>query len=404
MAITYVGVGSSTAATVTIPAHAVGDLMVVVAFRTSSTTAPGIPGGWTSTHSTGSGGVPSVTVGWKIATATNDASGTWTNANFMIALVYRGATGLGGAGSTRAASSSYSCPAITMSNATGSSWVIRAAYNTSDSIGTAPAGHTLRGYNTRLQVFDTNGGVTSAGSATLLQTSGSAARGVTLEILAADNPEGTGSGSYTWSSAAAGKRTPKATNSSSYTWAGSAVGKSNRAATAGTSTYTWAASATGKRAPKATTSGAYQFETTSAGDTDYQGIATGTYQWALTSATGVTPVTDPTATGTYGWTSTKVGYSPRKATTTSGYTWAASATGKRTPKGLATTGNYTWASTAFAATPRKATTTSTYTWAGEASGHQTGNGLALSSYHWTATATGLFIPKPVPGVVGWIAE
>lgn len=92
-------VGSATGSnTATMPAHAVGDLIVALAFRDGSTTAPTIPSeGWTPLAASNasvsqSGTSCSAVFVAKIADSTSENVGTFTNATFVGVVVYRAAS------------------------------------------------------------------------------------------------------------------------------------------------------------------------------------------------------------------------------------------------------------------------------------------------------------------------
>ena len=74
-----------------LPAHAIGDLIVCFAFRDGSATPPTIPAAFTDLRSSGSGAVSQATA-YRVATVTNTASGTWTNASAVVFVIYRNAT------------------------------------------------------------------------------------------------------------------------------------------------------------------------------------------------------------------------------------------------------------------------------------------------------------------------
>lgn len=81
-----------------------GDLIVVFTFRVSSTTAPSLAAGYTSIG-VGSGFSCSERTGYLVAAGGETSTGTWANANILIAVVYRnhggiGATSVGGGSST----------------------------------------------------------------------------------------------------------------------------------------------------------------------------------------------------------------------------------------------------------------------------------------------------------------
>lgn len=73
-----------------IPAHEVGDIIVIGAVRAGSATAPTIPGGWTSISAGGNNSAIALSVAYKIAASDSEVSGTWTNAARIHILVIRG--------------------------------------------------------------------------------------------------------------------------------------------------------------------------------------------------------------------------------------------------------------------------------------------------------------------------
>jgi hypothetical protein len=85
---------SAAAASCTFNATSPGDLKIVFAYRSASTTAPSLPSGWTSiaTFATATGGTTAaVTVGCEVSSSSGDTgSGTWTNANGVVGVSYSG--------------------------------------------------------------------------------------------------------------------------------------------------------------------------------------------------------------------------------------------------------------------------------------------------------------------------
>lgn len=94
MAISYIGSASNEAATITIPAHQAGDLIIIWAWR-ENVTNPTIPANWTNITNTTDGTTCSISMGWRIATTAAETSGTWTNATSTACHVYRGAADVG---------------------------------------------------------------------------------------------------------------------------------------------------------------------------------------------------------------------------------------------------------------------------------------------------------------------
>lgn len=218
--------------------------------------------------------------------------------------------------------------------------------------------------------------------------------------------KGTGSGAYGWAGAATGKTVRKGTGSGAYGWAGAATGRAQRSASS-SGNYLWTGSATGSALPKASAgTGNYTFITLGAGDVDYTGYANGSYTFAG-SAEGTTPSGGTTARGNYGWASLTVGKSLRSAVAAGAYTWAGAATGLRNSKALAGLTSYGWVSSTPTGkrVPKAAVLATGYTFeASDPEGHRTGAGVASGAYHFTGIGTGLFVPRPVDGVVGWYAE
>jgi hypothetical protein len=147
--ISRIGVANSATTTVTVPAHAVGDLILIFAYETGSATVPTVPAGYTSLGNFSNGGSPSSrhagVLGYKIATATNDTSGTWTGATNLVCMVYRGcATPTSGDVVLNSGSSaSIDYPALTVSDHTNS-WVAAFVGTASSGGTTAPTGLTNR--------------------------------------------------------------------------------------------------------------------------------------------------------------------------------------------------------------------------------------------------------------------
>ena len=183
MSISRVGVATGTT-TCTPTAPSIRDLIVIYAFRTNSSYRRHrsplwlYVAGYDRQRTT-----CSARVRYRIATATNDASGTWTNATALVCHVYSsslysagGSIVPGAFASTHAAASlTVNFPALTLTNAAGS-WIAGFAgvSNISQTISTAPSGMTNESLETaaasQAAGFDTNGTATSWSSTNATDT------------------------------------------------------------------------------------------------------------------------------------------------------------------------------------------------------------------------------------------
>ena len=191
-AITLVGTATGTT-TATVPTHLAGDLIIICAYR-SNTTAASLPSGYSSIL-TKSGTTASIRVGYKIATTTNDSSGTWTNALALVCHVYRPSSGntmgIGTSASAAQTTNTINYPALTLADGfSGNSWIAGfcGVSNTTNTIAVAPSGMTNESHETAAAAqcagHDTEGGV-SSWSSTNATTTGTAGDSVscTVELM-----------------------------------------------------------------------------------------------------------------------------------------------------------------------------------------------------------------------------
>lgn len=183
-AIEYISSAATEGTTISMPTHQTGDLLVMVAGRDDSTTAPSVPGGWSQPSSpTNTGTSTAMTVAYKFAASSSETSGTWTNAGALAAHVLRGAntttplikhSGNNGTGTTV----DYAGATMTWP---GESWGLRSAIHssTNTALNTVPSGYTNRANNSTPSVMeiathDTNGAASSIvfGSTSVGGTSG----------------------------------------------------------------------------------------------------------------------------------------------------------------------------------------------------------------------------------------
>ena len=150
---THVGSAIADGASVTIPAHQAGDLLVIFAARFDSTTIPTLPSGWTSA-ATETGTSRAGRVGYRVATGSGTTSGTWTGAQTTLVWVLRDHGGIGAA----AVGAATTLPALTL---TGSSSWVGALQSGSELLPAVPSGMTSRANGSYERVADTNGTVSS---------------------------------------------------------------------------------------------------------------------------------------------------------------------------------------------------------------------------------------------------
>ncbi len=197
MALTLQGNNTSQTTTVTIPTHAIGDLIVIYAYRSNSTTVPTKPsaGGtvpaWVDIDAATGANSCSSRTAYFVATATNHTSGTWTSATSMIAVVLRGqhtVVPIGGHSESGGTGTTMTAPSISMANADGSGQLLHffGGVNLS-SWGSAASGYTLQASSAASGAsagFVTKNTTTSDGAVNQgTQASSTGYRGATVEII-----------------------------------------------------------------------------------------------------------------------------------------------------------------------------------------------------------------------------
>ncbi len=191
--VSFVASLSGVGASITIPVHQVGDLLVIFAYRDGSVTAPTLPAGWTNIGTAGGASLNASTLAYRVATATSDPSGTWTGATAITVHIYRGqnsATPVGANADTGSSSIIVTYPALVLTNTNGTSWITAFAGHTSinTTLETPPALMVNRtdfvDATDEVASHDTNTGV-SSWSATNVSVGGTSSgwRARTLEIL-----------------------------------------------------------------------------------------------------------------------------------------------------------------------------------------------------------------------------
>lgn len=180
--------------TVNIPTHAVGDVIVIFAYRSASVTTPTKPAAsgtvpaWVDIDNNTGANTNSSRTAYFVATATNHTSGTWTNATCMIAVVLTGqntSSPIGGhAESGGASTTSLSTPSVTMSNTSGSSALLSFfGCAGAGNYAAPPAGYTEVANSTTLGNINAKNDTTSDGSYTQTANTAGVYRAATIEII-----------------------------------------------------------------------------------------------------------------------------------------------------------------------------------------------------------------------------
>ena len=162
------------AATMTMPTHSAGNLIVAWAFRDGVGTAPPIPSGqsWTQVD-TGAGNSCGFVMVKKIAASSSETVGSFTGATLLMISVFSGASDVGAFLSNSASSNSPAFTGFTFNDTDNTSWA--AAFvghrSVNGTLGTPPTGmtnrQTLDGSTNDGAIHDTNGPVTGWSSQTV---------------------------------------------------------------------------------------------------------------------------------------------------------------------------------------------------------------------------------------------
>jgi hypothetical protein len=176
--ISYISAASAAATSVTLGTHATNDLITILAFNNTSATTPSLPTGWVNQYTL------TATIGWrvgyKIAASSSETSGTWTNADGVIALVHRASAGALVLPATNVSSSGTATnitygaigTALDRTNAADRWMITLASTRTADSsVETAPSSFTNRtsllGGSWEIAAHDSNGALGSYGGGTV---------------------------------------------------------------------------------------------------------------------------------------------------------------------------------------------------------------------------------------------
>lgn len=190
----------SSAATFTMPAYQVGDLILVFAFNGTSATQVSNPDGASAYNgptkwnniATNAGTACAMRLSWRIAHATGLTSATWTNATRIFVSVWRGVDpqtpfGATSLSTTGTGSTTNNTPGLTLLDITGNSLVVSCTGNKTALTMSTPAGRTRQqsaGTNPILVGDTTTAAVSSYAASTITaSTTGEYISGA-VEILA----------------------------------------------------------------------------------------------------------------------------------------------------------------------------------------------------------------------------
>lgn len=204
MAVTPISSAYAAAETVAMPTHQAGDTIIVFVSRRSGSTTPALVGGWTNianaNRAVGTGNW-SARIAYKVAASSSETVGTWSSADDIMVLVYRGVTEIGVVASAiGAANTTVAWPAATLLGSNGESWVARfgrgggAASTTSDLLTNPIGGYTFRQGNDLILAIDTGPVGSSPVEQTQVTSSTNYWYAVTVELRAV--PAAANSGSF----------------------------------------------------------------------------------------------------------------------------------------------------------------------------------------------------------------
>lgn len=188
LGVQHIASASAVGASVTVPTHLAGDLLVFTAVNNAAATVPSLPTGKTSI-ATGSGNSVALRAGYVIATGAGTTSGTWTNATEVEVSVYRGAhptTPIGASDIGAFGNDQVLYKGLTLTVTNNTSWVYAAAVHaTATNLHQQlPTGTLLRTNVGKIASFDTNGPKTSWAESQKTVNASGGSRTVTIELVA----------------------------------------------------------------------------------------------------------------------------------------------------------------------------------------------------------------------------
>lgn len=204
MTISRISSATNAGDTVTIGTHASGDLIVVFAYNDGATTAPSLPSGWLNINNA-TGATSGTRIGYKVAQSSSETSGTWTNADGLIAIVYRSDAGLviptyASFNSATSATVNYTSFGASFNRENVDQWMVGLASQRVDTntLETAPTGLTnitsLTGTGWKMAAHDSNADANSFTAANVTVTTSAAWRTIVFSVFEQPYPSGGGGG------------------------------------------------------------------------------------------------------------------------------------------------------------------------------------------------------------------
>ncbi len=204
MTISRISSASAASDSVTLGTHAAGDMIFIWSWNDGSATIPSLPAGWLSIH-TATAATGSYRLGYNLAASGSETSGTWTNADGLIAVVYRSDVGIvvpaffatNTATNTTVA---YSAIVAAANRENVDQWFFGAAVqrNETNALETAPSGMTnvtsQVGTGFKMAWHDTNADANSFTAANVSVTTSALWRTVVVQVFEQAYPTSSGGG------------------------------------------------------------------------------------------------------------------------------------------------------------------------------------------------------------------
>jgi hypothetical protein len=192
--ISFISAAAAASDSVAIGTHAAGDTIITWTFNDGVATAPSLPSGWINVFPL-TGSLTGVRLAYKVAQSSSETSGTWTNADGIIAVVYRPAAsnvlvpGLGAGNLATSTTVNYAAIAVANDRTNTDQWILGFAAMRSDAnaLETAPSGMTNRsnlvGTGWEMASHDTNANASSWASTNVSVTNSATWRTATCQLF-----------------------------------------------------------------------------------------------------------------------------------------------------------------------------------------------------------------------------